>query len=380
MNDGAAPAERLTSGAGLGAAVIWVFALVWSAATVAAFAVVRSQGGPSGGLWFFFAAFALAGLFLLTSAVRTTGSAIRFRGVALDLQTDPGVLGGRLAGSFVMRASLLRFAPLRVNLRNYRTNIDSEAMRELLWETSAALSATPDPTGPDTMQVPFSIDVPFDAEPTSRAADWRLRLTSRDAKHGVTFIVPVMRTAESSPAQTRQALRAAAYEPPPGSKLCVEPAPEGTTVRFPLPSWTWSYYGVLVLLAAAAWQLTDSVARQMGEDPSTVNRVAIAAAILLFGLPLATYAMTVRSIDASPRGLTLRYVMLRRPKHVAADTILDVAPKFTSAQHYELVFAGSERASSMTIVNLRTQAEADWIAFELRRALGLRAVSSAAGS
>jgi len=207
------------------------------------------------------------------------------------------------------------------------------------------------------IRLPFSFDVPFDCEPTSGTASWRLLLESRDGAHGQSVPVPVAQTATSSPAQTRQALRAATYDAPAETKVQVERG-AGTTVRLPLPSWVRLWYTLVVVVAA----MCVGAAIIWPEDAATIYGIAIVITIVLCAIPLPALAMTVRRIDADWRGLTLRYQMLRRAKSLPAG---DVGAAYAhGALHYELTFSGA--VPPWTIVTLRSRAEAEWVAYELR--------------
>jgi hypothetical protein len=330
---------RVTSSGGCGAALLWVLAAGWSAA-VAFFVVLVARGDSAApaGAWAALALFGVVGLYLLALAIRASLSVARFRGVSIDLQTNPGVLGGTLAGVVHLRQ---RMAPLQLTLSNWHLD-DSD---DLLWESTTTLGA-------DALDLPFSIDVPFDCEPTSSTASWRLVLA-----HNTSFTVPVMQTEASSPARTQQALRAATYEAPDGTKVTVERRVDGTTVRFPLPSWVGRWYLIVLVLAAGAY-LAAMVA------------MAVIGVVVLCAIPLPTLAMIVRRIDADRTGLTLRYAMLRGAKRIPAAAIRDIGAVYANgAMHYELTFVGAEKAAAWTILTLRSRPEAEWVAYELRRAL-----------
>jgi hypothetical protein len=330
---------RVTSSGGCGAALLWVMAAGWSAA-VAFFAVLveRSESAATAGAWAALALFGVVGLFLIALAIRASVSVARFRGVSIDLQTNPGILGGTLAGVVHLRH---RMGPLQLTLSNWHLD-DSD---ELLWESTTTLGA-------DALDLPFSFEVPFDCERTSGTASWRLVLAEN-----ASFTIPVMQTDASSPARTQQALRAATYAAPEGTKVTVERRFDGTTVRFPLPSWVARWYLIVLLLAAGAYL-------------AAMYAMAAIGVVVLCAIPLPTLAMIVRRIDADRTGLTLRYAMLRGAKRIPAAALRDVGAVYANgAMHYELTFAGAEKAASWTIITLRSRPEADWVAYELRRAL-----------
>src|SRR5437870_5625739 len=95
---------RVTSSGGCGAALLWVMAAGWSAAVVFfTVLVARSESAATAGAWAALALFGAVGLYLLALAIRASASAARFRGTSIDLQTNPGVLGGQLAGVIHLR-------------------------------------------------------------------------------------------------------------------------------------------------------------------------------------------------------------------------------------------------------------------------------------
>jgi len=337
-------ALRVTGGGGCGAALLWILAGGWIVA-ISGFAWIAARSEIAPAAWAVLAIFALAGLWLAAMAIRATANAMHFRGASVELHTDPGVLGGRLAGVLHLR----RPEPLRLTLSNWHYD-DSD---DLIWESM------PLPLDAGALDLPFSFDVPFDCEPTSGTASWRLLLESRDGAHGQSVPVPVAQTAASSPAQTRQALRAATYDAPAETKVQVERG-AGTTVRLPLPSWVRLWYTLVVVVAA----MGVGAAIIWPEDAATIHGIAILITIVLCAIPLPALAMTVRRIDADWRGLTLRYAMLRRAKSLPAS---DVGAAYAyGALHYELTFSGA--VPPWTIVTLRSRAEAEWVAYELRLA------------
>jgi len=330
---------RVTSGGGCGAALLWALALAWCGGIVF-FAVViaRSGAGVSLAAWATLAFFGLAGVYLLALAIRASLSAAALRTAAIDLRAN--VLGGKLAGD-------IHVPPGRFHLT--LTNWRAGDMEELLWEATQTIAGSG----------PFAFDVPFDCEPTSAAASWRLILASIDGRHSASFTVPVERTAASSPAQTQRALRSAAtFEKPPGTKVRVERGMAGTTVRLPLPSWVWRWYLIVIALAGGSYIAAMYIYRG---DATTMYGVAVAAIIVLCAIPLPTLAMTVRRIDADRGGLTFHYVLPRRKR---LGGVREIGAVYANgALHYELTFDGATPA--WTIITLRSRAEADWVAYEL---------------
>jgi hypothetical protein len=179
----------------------------------------------------------------------------------------------------------------------------------------------------------------------------------------VSFPVPLQRTVASSPAQTQRSLRAASYGEPAGTSVEVERGEASTTVRFPLPSWTWRWYVLAASLGGAAYLASTYVYR----DDDAMPGIAVVIVVLLALLPLPTLAMTVRRIDADGTGLSFHYAL--RPSR-RLEGVRDVSAVYADgALHYELSFEPEK--PSWTILTLATRREAEWVAYELRRALGL---------
>jgi hypothetical protein len=334
---------RLSSSAGCGAALLWALALAWCGGIVFfALIVARSPLAPSLGAWAALALFAVVGLHLLTLAVRAARSAAALRNASVDI--DTAVIGGKLLGAVVVPEGTYY-----LTLTNWRRG----DMDELLWESPAITVVKPGP---------FSFDVPFDTEPASDTASWRLVLESADARHSVSFPVPLQRTAASSPSQTQRSLRAASYDQPAGTKVEVERGAASTTVRFPLPSWTWRWYVLAAALGGAAYLASTYVYRD-----DIMPGISIAVVVVLGLIPLPTLAMTVRRIEAGRSGLDFHYA-LRPPRRLGG--VRDVSAVYAvGALHYELAFEPEK--PSWTILTLATRREAEWVAYELRRALGL---------
>jgi hypothetical protein len=333
--------ERVTDSGGLAAALLWALALAWCGG-IAFFAVVvaASKVEPPLGAWIALAFFGVVGLHLVTLAVRATRSAAAFRNAAVDVHT--ATLGGNVAGSIQVPEGTFY-----LTLTNWHRD-DSD---ELVWESPAATIAR---------SGPFCFDVPFDCEPTSATASWRLIVESPDGRHSASFPVTVQQTAESSPAQTRRALRPETVAEPDETKVRIDRGAASTTVRFPLPSWTARWYVIVLAVAAAAYLAATFVYPE-----EAMRFIGIGTVILLALMPLPTLWMMVRRIDAERGGLTFHYVL---PRQTRLDDVRDVDAVYVNgALHYELTFEPAKASS--TIINLRTRREADWVAYELRRAL-----------
>src|ERR1043165_7049656 len=148
-------------------------------------------------------------------------------------------------------------------------------------------------------------------------------------------------------------------EAPAKTKVTVLRGQDGrTTVRLPLPPWIAAWYAIALVVTIAAYLCSVYVWHDM-------PGIAIVFALVFAVIPLPAFAMTVRRIDADAHGLTLHY-LLRGPKRIAVN---DVGATDANGD-YELTFDGE--APRWTALTLRSRAEAEWVAYELRQGLAQR--------
>ena len=375
---------RITSKGGCLPLFLWLFALVWNGVIWSIVPVIlrgSSDGTQRMAILGFLALFLLAGLFLIWLATRATLDAVRFRGTILDLQTNPGILGGTLAGVLHVRPAVLRLAPLSLRLTSWKRYRSSDSSDDLLWEQSSPLdTATPFPSGPGTLGLPFSVRVPYDCEPTTDGDPhyaWRLELVSPRKKSNVSFEVPVARTEASSPEQTRRALEPVRVERPPSAAATLEQTGSGVAIRFPRPSWVWKWYSMIAILTAGAFALAsellpDQMRRGMPLSFAAGIYLAIAGvALFLIAMPMLTLAMTVRQVDADRSGLVIRYALPgRSARRIGAGELRDIAAAYSnSAAKYEVNFIGADLKPVPWLILSMPKDEADWVALELRKAV-----------
>ncbi len=153
--------------------------------------------------------FPAATLGLLIWAVRTTQRFLRFGSAFLQLSTLPGIIGGRLEGTFELASDLrpekgfdLKLACVR---RTRNRHGDSTSHESVVWETLQTVPCSSIFIGPRGSQVPVSFVIPYDlpssdVEHSRDMIIWRLQI--RAQVPGVDFSelleVPVFRTPDSS--------------------------------------------------------------------------------------------------------------------------------------------------------------------------------------
>jgi hypothetical protein len=371
-----AAARVRTSTAGCTVVFLWCFAVMWygvvgTMALVFYFKREPDQWGPLA----FLGLFALAGLLILWLAIKATTSAVRFRGAELDLQTIPGVLGGKISGVVRAPQRVAKLAPLRFRLSSWRRFTD--ASDDLLWEDYQPVEHLMS-SGGEMVTLPFSIRVPFDCEPTADSFYWRLELGSVKTKSSVDYEVPMARTAQSSEEQTRTALRRPVTQAPSGAAVKIDRQSGGIDVAFPLPSWFWKWYAFVVIVAVAAYGIAPIVLRRFRADgmPGSfeVMTYVVLSAIVLFlaGFPLISLALSVRRIHADRTGARIAYAFpLRRPVRVTREELKDVTLNYaTSSMKYSIDFIRANGKPMIgSVMFADSKEEADWIGSELRRAI-----------
>jgi hypothetical protein len=378
MSDSAVPTgapRREKSSAGCGLALIWAFALFWyGLLAIVSFAFLHTNRHVEPGLYAMLGVFGAAGLFLVVVAVRTTRDAFRFRGLELDLQPSLGVLGGKIHGVFRVSRRILRLAPLDARIVVYRRRRGSHrGPDEPLWESSDH----PLMTRADGLTMPFSIDLPYDAEPTSYDFYWNVELRARGRKSSFGFDVPVERTAESSEAQTMATLRPAVTTAPERSDIKLTRGLNGIEIELPSPTWAWKWWVFVVIVGVVGTVAANVVLAPMREEgmplPFVIAVYAGIAVVVLFlaACILFSLAFTVRRIRVDRSRIEIGYALGRKSTHAARAEVQDVTASYAqSSLRYNVVVTRTNGMPMLgSVVSLKTKREADWIATEVRRAL-----------
>ncbi len=374
---------NINRGSIFGALFLWGFALFWNGfLTLVLLMADRGNRGPSPAvLYAIVSPFALAGLFLLGLAITVTVTLIRYRSLQLRLDTLPGLVGGRMAGSVQGAEGVLRDG-MSVRLACWRRYGSTDTSDDLLWEDVEDIPPESMFPSADDATVPFRFDVPWECEPTgdgARRIAWQLTVQTRGGAVAGVFDVPVYRTAESSPQADEKSLRPRNVAQPPYSKRRVEPAADGgIDVHFPTPTWLWKWYLFTFVIGAAAivvarQQLPGLVAEGVEQSWVIATYGAIAAAVLfLLAIIQMGLFFAPRRLRAGRDGLRMRFQSaFRGPKTVPASDIAEVVVKYSnSTRKYDIDFQRTGgTVDPWMMISAVDKREAEWLAHELRAAL-----------
>ena len=375
--------RRQKSSAGCGVALLWTFVIGWYGfLSIFVFVILSDRSKDATAPLAIVAIFAVAGLLVVYVAIQASANAARFRGTELELQSTPGVLGGRIAGNFRVPLHVLKLGPLDVHVgarKRYRLGDDSHS--DLLWDVSERLGQ-PLMSGGDIATLPFSVRLPYDAEPSAIAASveyyWTVQLQTPGGKSFTSFEVPVARTAQSSAEQTMATLRPAVTSAPAEATAQVNRTMNGVEITLPSPSWTWKWFAFLVTATAIAIAGANIILTRMrsgGMPPiyEVMTYLAITGGVLLLtALSLASLAMYVRRIRADRAGAEFTYAFpMRRANRMVREEIKDIAATYSQSSHtYAVEFMRVDNKPILGgLLLFKSKNEADWIATELRRAI-----------
>ncbi|MGB9692541.1 MAG: hypothetical protein ACPL7D_10265 [Candidatus Sumerlaeaceae bacterium] len=249
-----------------------VFALIWSA-FISLFIYAFLSATPREGLpWPIYVAMFVFPVVGVGMAARAVVLLLRWRryGVSvLELETVPGVIGGRLAGRVWAKLRPEPSSEIVVRLRclEQKTRRSSRGAREkdvsVLWEETKRLRAEELVLGPSGgVYVPVEFVIPRECSPTSALGDedgisWELEVRAkvRGPDYVATFRVPVCVTEtsdlpEAQKLQKEERCRKLAAGPPPKLSVRIAPTMTGGTELY-WPPYRHIFGGVVLLALAA---------------------------------------------------------------------------------------------------------------------------------
>ncbi|MEK6374922.1 MAG: hypothetical protein AABO58_19780 [Acidobacteriota bacterium] len=351
----------------VGVLFIWLFAGFWNGFIVVMLLVAR--GGPL--MLAIASPFILAGIYLLSLAIRATLTVIRYRSLVLRLDTMPGVVGGRMAGTVQGAEGALREG-MSVRLacwRRYR----SDTTDDMLWEDVLDVAPGSVVRSPAGATVPFRFDIPFECEPSEsddgRIA-WQITVQTHGGGFAGAFDVPVYRTAQSSPEVTEKSLRPRTVSQPQYSKVHLERAADGAVeVRFPKPTWVWKWYlFTLVVTLSGLVAVRQKVPDQLWDTAIYLGIAAVALvliAIIQMGLFFAPRLLRVGRDELRMRFLS----MFRGATVMPSANIADFVIKYANGKYDVDLQRADGKVYPWLFITAVDKREADWLAHELRGAL-----------
>jgi hypothetical protein len=378
------------------AAGLWGFALLWNLiALPAAFFGLRetlAKDNPAGWLALLFPA---VGVGLIVAAGRASLRSRKFAVSRLDLVTVPAVVGHGLAGVIRTPADIRPadgFALVLscVRIRRTGSGKNRSTTETVLWQEEKRVAGQRGAGGPAdglVTNIPATFHIPADAPPCddrnrNDRVIWRLRASASvpGVDYESVFEVPVFRTASSDqpPAEQLERLLGRApsaeeWRQPAGSPIRVTTSGGGTTVLFPagrnrgvavgLTTWTLAWTGVVVALA-------------IFEAP-LVFTVVFGAFGLLFVYGALRLWLRVVEVTASPdelvvaQGLGAPRTSRTVPAVELKDIVLKIGMQSGDRLWYDLYAVRTNGRKLDVGGGIRDKREAEWIAAQLRRALGL---------
>lgn len=202
--------KRMRSSQGAVAAVACVFALVFSGFSIPLVMNARELMMQKEGLGVaaLAAIFPIAALGLCYWALTETARWARFRNAQLQLETLPGVVGGRFAATAHVGRVVVAENGFRARLTCLKKSRKGNKTREsAIWQHEIDVPNAQTRRGPFGTAVPIAFDVPFESEPASAdpqklpSITWRLEVFAElsGADFSSAFDVPIFKTDESSP-------------------------------------------------------------------------------------------------------------------------------------------------------------------------------------
>ena len=358
---------------------------------------------------------------LFSWALGASRAARRHGDAAFELETVPVPLGGRLEGRIRAAATLAADQALNLVLQCKAADLssgDSGGGSRVTWECERLLTVDDVEQLGGELTVPVDLPVPGNQPPTGRDRrneySWHLDM-SLEPRSGYAprFPLTVLRTSESPPAPEQEAepaigivgaldklgelaalakdggLAAAAatwhddppMERPPHARVEVLPRPSGgvevvlpgTRATLVFAIWFVVTLPLWVLLPAWGFQELRAI---MGSPPVIAYLLYLG---LGFGVPLIVNGLAAHSLAWQTRRFEVAtdgVVVKRRlgsRKHPAG-TFTTAAALGNAHQGWSVHLERTETAlrGRLQVASLRTQAEARWLAAELRRALGVQ--------
>jgi hypothetical protein len=379
--------------------VAWIFAIMWNVVSIpiglAGVQQALRDGKP---MLFLVLLFPAIGVGLLVWAVRAALRRRRYGLSRFELTTIPGAIGRSLAGTvrlnglvqppqgFEATLSCVR----RVTTRSGKNSSTSES---ILWQEVKRVEGTTsrDAAGLAT-RIPIAFRIPADAlacdasDPRNQVV-WRLTLSAEvpGVDYASAFEVPVFRTPNSDLPPTPEEVRAASesaqaiaqYRQPPDSKIRVTTNRRGTEIYFPAARNPGAAIGATVF--AALW--TGVVVGLTYAGAPLAFPIVFGAFDLLIIMGTLQLWFGVSRVTAGGGTLVVAqgYFYPARERSVSAadltDITIGIGMQWGTRPYYDVMGVRTGGKRLVTGRGIRDKQEAEWLAFTLKAALGLRAES-----
>ncbi|HEX2250202.1 MAG TPA: hypothetical protein VHH32_07615 [Gemmatimonadales bacterium] len=382
--------------------VAWIFAIMWNLISVPiAFAAMQEAIRESKPMLYLALLFPAIGAGLLVWAVRATLRYRRYGSSRFELTTKPGVIGRSLAGT-VRLNGLVRppdgFEVVLSCVRRIttRSGKNSSTTEHILWQEEKRVGGdmSRDAAGMATL-IPIAFRIPADALP-SEASDprnqvvWRLTLSADvpGVDYGAAFEVPVFRTPDSDLPPTEEELRAASeaahataqYRQPLDSKITVTSNRRGTEIYFPAARNPGAAVAASVFTVLWTGVLLGLI---YGGAPLVFPLVfGLFDLLLIMGTVQLWFGVSRVTADNGTLVVADGYFYPARERTVPIADVTDVTTRigmqWGTRPYYDVVVSRKNGKPLITGRGIRDKQEANWLAFTLRAAVGLRAAPDGA--
>lgn len=365
----------------------WVFALFWNAISSFVWIVLPEELAKGNKLVLIALLFPLVGVGLLVWAVRSTLRWRRFGQSTFELAANPAPLGGQLCGLIASQHPFADARSIRLRLACIRRERSGDSTQErLLWEDVKTLEAD---AVRSTGGIPVFFNLPAEGEPASSTNQlpqviWRLDASAAlpGIDYAARFEVPVFKVAgaatDSKPAEdptARWQKDAGEYHPDPSSPIRVQTTARGEK-ELVFPAARYPGQGLSLLVFTAIWNgfLWLIIAKKA---PIIFPIVWIFFDVFLL-LGLVNIWLGASRIVAGTSGLQVKrsWLLVRRDRTWDVSEVANVIAKMgmTSGNkafyNIKVVTSGGKQCTAATMI--RDKHEAEWLAGQVRTALGLR--------
>jgi hypothetical protein len=382
---------RIRSAAGYEALFVTLFAFFWNAISWPVFLIVMNDRQKAPLL--VVGAFPLIGCGLMAWAAYVWLRRLKWGVSEFEMAAVPGVIGGPLAGFIHAPAGIQPADGFVLHLRCVRRTSDGENTSEkTIWEDEKRIVRDLTTSDGQHTLIPVQFTIPYDQPSSGDPVKWKLRVQAKvtGVDYNAEFEVPVFRTAASSPQVPADVEKSAErYSPPvPLAELvqCLgarleEDFPDRRTIYFPMLR----NRGMIAVLGfiTAIW-ISICVGIWMSSAPLIFPIVFGLFGVLMVGALV--YAIFQRTrITFGKDGLVLTWRVLgperRRkfgPKEIASVEVTPSGTQSGSKTYWKLTASTHDGRSQTLISELPSRTDAQQLANEIEKSLGVQGAGSSA--
>jgi hypothetical protein len=371
----------------------WGFAILWNLISTPLLFFLPEEILEKGNYGALFGLlFPLVGVGLVVAAIRKTIQGRKYGNCVFAMQHVPGVLGGEVAGTVIVPRGLPPGETLSMRLScvqqiQRRSGKDTRTDENVLWQTEQP-SISLSPTGDAASQsAPVRFRIPYDSSPTARIDDatrvfWKLEANAAvpGVDFSTAFEIPVFKTATSSPQNTEEELRSeemrdeAPVSAPVGQTIVtVGPSAGGGTefVLHPNKGVPGTLPSLVAMFVFAVIAVLLAYAGAPFLFPLVFGGIAL---LIIFLIVFGAYGesrIVVEDGHVSVRN-TLFGIMRGRRMPCSSITKISVSGQGKAGKrgYYSISLLRNDGKTFSPLQGLSDRREADWLADEVRKAMG----------